>query len=94
MLQKEYLKLKDSPNTKTMRTDLRNAVKASEKNALEMLVELYDWLDRLEPLPTVEMFSLHEDTPDADAGMGDTLASSDQAMTVSFTLFALSAWTP
>ena len=93
-LQKKYLKLKDGPSTKKMRTDLRNAVKAGEATALEMLVELYDWLDRLEPLPTVEMFSLHEETPDAEAERGDALTSSDQAMTVSFALFALSAWIP
>jgi len=33
------------------RTDLRNAVKASEQNAFQMLVSLFDWLDGLEPQP-------------------------------------------
>jgi hypothetical protein len=42
-LQREYLKMK------RRRADLRNVVKASEQNALETLVELFDWLDGLEP---------------------------------------------
>ena len=48
-LQKEYLRLKDDPNMKKRRADLRNAVEASEQNALQMLVEFFDWLDSLEP---------------------------------------------
>ena len=34
------------------RADLRNAVKAAEQNALEMLVDLFDWLDSVESQPT------------------------------------------
>ena len=37
------------------RVDLRNDVKAGEQNALEMLVELFDWLDGLEPQGTTEI---------------------------------------
>ena len=54
-LQKKYLKLRDHPNTKKGRTDLRNAVKAAEENALEMMVDLFDWLDSVEPQPTMEV---------------------------------------
>lgn len=57
-LQRKYLKLKDDPNMKKMKTDLRKAVKTGEKNALGMLVDLFDWLDGLEPQPTMEMFPL------------------------------------
>ncbi len=54
-LQKEYLKLKDDPCMRKRRVDLRNAVKAGEQNALQMLVELFDWLDSLEPRGTTEI---------------------------------------
>ena len=35
-------------------------MKDSEKNALEMLVDLFDWLDRLEPQPITRTVSLYE----------------------------------
>ena len=54
-LQKKYLKLKNDPNMKMGSADLRIAVKAGEENALEMLVDLFDWLDGLEPQPTTEI---------------------------------------
>ena len=54
-LQREYLKLKDDPTMERRRADLRNAVKASEQNAIQMLVLLFDWLDGLEPQPTTAM---------------------------------------
>ncbi len=54
-LQKEYLKLKDDPSMNKRRVDLRNAVKASEQDALEMLVKLFDWLDSLEPRGTTKI---------------------------------------
>ena len=85
-LQKKYLRLKDGPNMKKMKTDLRNAVKAGEKNALEMLVELCDWLDGLEPLPTTGMFSLGEETQDVEARIEDAFAPMDQVTTVSLIL--------
>jgi len=43
--QKKYLKLKDDPNMKETKTDLRKAVKTDELIALEMLVDLFDWLE-------------------------------------------------
>ena len=59
-LQKKYIKLKDDPNIKKTKTELRKAVKVGEENALEMLVELYDWLDGLEPQPTTGLFPLSD----------------------------------
>jgi hypothetical protein len=50
-LQRKYLRLKDDPNIRSRGTDIRREVKASEQYALEMLVELFDWLDGLEPQP-------------------------------------------
>jgi len=35
--------------------DLRNRVKTAEQNAFQMLVELFDWLDSLEPQRTTEI---------------------------------------
>ena len=55
-LQKKYIKLMDDPNVKKGRPDLRKAVKAGEENALEMLVDVFDWLDGLEPQPTTGIF--------------------------------------
>jgi len=53
-LQRKYLKLKDDPNMEERRADLSNAVKTGEKNALQMLVKLFDWLDSLEPRGTAQ----------------------------------------
>ena len=48
-LQKKYLKLKESPNMINERANLRKTVTSAEQSALEMLVDLFDWLDGLEP---------------------------------------------
>jgi len=50
-LQRRHLKLKDKggPNTSGQTTGFREVVKASEQDALEMLVGLFDWLDGLDP---------------------------------------------
>ena len=53
-LQRKYHKLKDDPNMKKRKTDMHNAVKAGEQNAMQMLVELFDWLDGLESQGTAE----------------------------------------
>ena len=55
VLQKEYPKDKDGPE----RADLRKAAKASDQSTLGMLVDLFDWLDRLRPQPVKEIVSLH-----------------------------------
>ena len=47
-LQKKYLKLQDDPDMKKESIDLRTMVKAGEEKALEMLVDLFDWLDGLD----------------------------------------------
>ena len=47
-LQKKYLKLKGDPNMKKESMELRTMVKAGEQKALEMLVDLFDWLDGLD----------------------------------------------
>jgi len=67
-LQKKYLQLKDDPGMKEIKEDMRNAVISSEKKALGTLVELFDWLDGLEPQPTMTMCSPHGE-PQAIEGM-------------------------
>ena len=54
-LQRKYLKLKNDPNMRTGKANLRIAVKTGEENALEMLVDLFDWLDGLDQQPTTEI---------------------------------------
>ena len=46
-LQRKYLKLKDNQNVKKERGYWCKEVKAAEQVALEMLVDLFDWLDGL-----------------------------------------------
>ena len=58
-LQKKYLQFKDDPGMKEIKEDMRNAVISSEKKALGTLVELFDWLDGLEPQSTMTMCSPH-----------------------------------
>jgi len=60
-LHKKYLKLKGDPNMKKGMSELLRAVNAGEQNALETLVDLFDWLDGLEPQPTREIFPLYEE---------------------------------
>ena len=59
-LQRKYLRLKGEANARSQRTYFKEAVKASEQDALEMLVDLFDWLDGLEPQPTTKSVSLYE----------------------------------
>jgi len=59
-LQKRYLEVKDQPNMENMRTELRKHVKDGEQRALEMLVDLFKWLDDLQPIPTMKVLDLNE----------------------------------
>jgi hypothetical protein len=47
-LKRKYLKLEDDPIVKRRRMDLLKAVKVIQQKALEMLVNLFDWLNSLE----------------------------------------------
>ena len=48
-LQRKYLELKNDPDREQGMVTLHKAVKESEGKALEMLVDLVDWLSSLEP---------------------------------------------
>ena len=52
----------------------REAVKASEQEALEMLWELFGWLDSLEPQPMPEVVSRYEKAQNAEASVIGPLA--------------------
>ena len=67
-LQKQYLKLKNDQNVKTGWRDLPQLVKAAEQRALGMLVDLFDWLDGLEPQPTTEITPLYTKPLDVVTG--------------------------
>ena len=58
-LQRNYHKLNGDPNMKTPRPELLEAMEDGMKNALEMLVNLFDWLDSLEPQPTMKAVLFH-----------------------------------
>ena len=65
-LQRKYLKLKEDPSMKKVEAEMCKAVKASEQNGLGMLIELFDWLDDLEPQPTTVMPSLRGELQTAE----------------------------
>jgi len=59
-LQRKYLNLKDNPDMKKRRTQFREAVNVAERDALEMLVDLFDWLDGLGPPPRMKVTPLYK----------------------------------
>ena len=62
-LQRRYLQLKDVPDMKQWKAEMRKMVKTGEEMALEMLVDLFDWLDGLEQHQTTDTVSFC-DVPD------------------------------
>lgn len=73
-LQKKSSKPKDGQNM--------NKEKAAERNALEMLVNLFDWLDDLEPHPMTGIVSLYENSQAIEARVKDVLGQMNQAATM------------
>jgi len=59
-LQRKYLNLKDYPNMRKRKTQFREVVKVAERDALEMLVDLIDWLDSLGPQPRMAIAPLYK----------------------------------
>ena len=81
-LQKTYSELEGDPDMNNQRADLRKVVKAAEQNALEMLVDLFDWLDGLEPHSTTGIVSLYEHSQAIEAKVTDALAQMNQTVTI------------
>ena len=80
-LQKKFLKFKDDPNKKKMRKEMQKEVKNAERRALEMLVNLFDWLDGLEPQPTTEIVALCKKSRVIVSKITNALTQMDQAST-------------
>jgi hypothetical protein len=59
-LQKKYFKVKNDPGMSNMGAEMRREVMAAEQDALEILVNLFDWVDGLEPQPTSDVVSHQE----------------------------------
>ncbi len=79
-LQKNYLKQKGHLDKKNLKK-IEVSVELAEENALEMLVEFFDWLDGLEPQPTTKIISPYEKTQDIESKITSTLAQMSQAAT-------------
>jgi len=77
-LQKNYFKQKGHMDKKTLKK-IKQSVELAEENALEMLVELLDWLDGLEPQPTTKIISSYEKSQDIESKITSTLAHMSQA---------------
>ena len=80
-LQKKYIDLasRGDQNKKKLMAEMRKHVIAGEQKALEMMVKLFDWLDGLEPQPTVEIVYLYDISQGIEAKITNTLAQVDQA---------------
>ena len=59
-VQRKYLNLHDNTDMKKRSTQLREAMNVAERDALEMLVDLFDWLDALEPQPRIKVAPLYK----------------------------------
>jgi len=59
-LQRKYLNLKDNPDMKKRRAQFREVVNVAERDGLEMLVDLFDWLDGLGPQPRMKVAPLYK----------------------------------
>jgi len=57
-LQRKYLKLKDDVKSSSKGAEMRKTVLVSEEQALEMLVDFFDWLDGLQRQPITEFVTL------------------------------------
>ena len=77
-LQKEYLELDGDSTEKEVRAVRR---KASEDTALEVLVNLFSWLDNRVPQPTTEIVYLYNLSQGIEAKITNALAQMDQAAT-------------
>ena len=80
-LQKMYLSSKGDLDKQKVRAEMRRAVQAGEEQALEMLVDLFDWLDGLGSQLTMEIVCLYHLSQSIEAMIANILAQMDQAAT-------------
>ena len=80
-LQKKFLEFKDDPNKKKLRKEMQKEVKNAEQRALEMLADLFDWLDGLEPQPTTDIVALYKKSRSIESKITNAPTQMDQAST-------------
>ena len=73
-LNRQYLRLKDVPKMKKRRAGMRETVRTGEENALETLVEVFNWLGSLERQPTTEVECFYEKSQNIVINITDALA--------------------
>ena len=73
-LKKNYMKQNNSDNIRTL-------VELAERNALDMMVDLFNWLDGLEPQPTKEIIAIHKKYEDIETKITRTLDQMREAAT-------------
>lgn len=78
-LQKKYDQLKNNPASKNLLKKMKNAVSSGENAALDMLVDVFDWLDKLVPQPTTEILTLYEQSQNIEQMISNTIAQMEQA---------------
>ena len=61
-LQRKYHNIMSDSSMNKRRTEIRRAVKSAEQETLGVLVDLFDWLDRLEPQPAAGVGSRYHKT--------------------------------
>jgi len=79
-LQRKYLRLQGDQNMKKGKGALRREVKAGEENAMEVLVDLFDWLDRLEPQSITKIVPLYQEAQNIMSMIADAHAPMDQVV--------------
>ncbi|SJL03564.1 uncharacterized protein ARMOST_06921 [Armillaria ostoyae] len=75
-MQKKYRQMeRDRTIPVQTKKRLRQAVLAGEGKALDMLVEMFDWLDGLKPQPTTGIMSLYDQSEEIEMDIANTLAN-------------------
>lgn len=80
-MQKKHAELKSQGLPRATLKRLRNSVKRSELEALNMLSELFDWLDTRVAQPTKDILSLYEKSQTIEKSIQNALARMQQANT-------------
>jgi hypothetical protein len=74
-LQKRYNQVLNDPNVPLqIKKKSRRSVDAAEEEAVEVLAQMFDWLDTLDPLPTKEIISLYQQSQMIETEIQNTLA--------------------
>ncbi len=80
-LVKKCSQFKDGPSQKVPKKALQKMVMRAEQKSLQTLVDLFDWLDGLEPQSTTEIVELYEKSQAIESKITNTLSQMSQAAT-------------